>query len=651
MRTHIAIALLLTTPAIAAEPTLTGVTLSAGGVAQLTYRADVTAASAPITLDVPLDQVDDLLKSLSFDDVAGPPFIRLPGRQPLTDAFRTLPFTQDALASRPALLAALVGEAVFLPAQGVEGTILAVTAFQATLPNDGGTITHHRLTIATEAGLESAVLEDTPSIALTAAPLRRQLATALAAIARQRAQDRRTLTITPAPGPARGIGLSYVVPAPVWKTSYRLTAEPGGTTARLQAYAIVENLTGRDWDGVGLTLTSGQPVLYHQALYDPVFTSRPEAPVEVANRLTPPRDEGAIPPPPPAPASPRRARSALFDAAPEAAPAPTPAPEPAAVTQATTQVEFRLPAVSATSGQSLALPILDRTIPAQRVALIQPGTDTRHPLVALLLANDGPGAFPPGLATLYEARPDMPRFVGDARLPAIQPGEQRLATFAADLAVQLQITRAADTALVTASAARGVLTIRRRERAVTTYRVATPATAGRTILLEHPARPGFTLALPQQFETTPTAYRITRAVQPGTTTDIAVVLERPIEERVVLTDAALTGLSATAWQGPLPEAVNRAIERSAALRTTLEQRRTEFAALRESRASIVDDQDRLRQNLAAVPANTELHRRYLGQLQAQEDTLATLKAQTEAAERAQADAEQSLSGYLASLTF
>ena len=647
MRTSIAIALLLATPAAAAEPVLTDVTLSAGGVAQLTYRAQVTASAEPLTLDVPLDQVDDLLKSLSFDDAAGPPSIRLPGRQPLDDAFRTLPFKQDALESRPALLATLVGEPVRLPAQGVAGMILAVTPFQAALPHDGGTTTHHRLTIATQAGLETAVLEDTAAIELTSEALRRQLATALAAIARQRAQDRRTLTITPAPGPARGIGFSYVVPTPVWKTSYRLTADPDGTTARLQAYAVVENLTGREWDGVDLTLTSGQPVLYHQPLYDPVFTTRPEAPVEVANRLTPQRDEGAIPPPPPAPAAPRRASAALFDAARES----EPAPGPAAVTQAATQVEFRLAGISATAGQSLALPILDRTIPAQRVALIQPATDTRHPLVALLLANDGPGALPPGLATLYERRAEAPRFVGDARLPAVQPGEQRLATFAADLAVRVQITRTVDTALVTASAAQGVLTLRRRERAATTYRIATPAGSGRTIMLEHPTRPGFTLVEPRRSETTPTAYRITRAIPAGATTDVEVVLERPVQEQVVLTDAALNGLRATAWQGPLPDAVRGAVERAAALRTALEQRRNQLAALRETRTGIVDDQERVRQNLAAVPVNSELHRRLLGHLQAQEDALAALATRTEQAERELVEAQRSLDAYLAALTF
>uniref|UniRef100_UPI0013D8B7A8 DUF4139 domain-containing protein n=1 Tax=Acinetobacter baumannii TaxID=470 RepID=UPI0013D8B7A8 len=81
----------------------------------------------------------------------------------------------------------------------------------------------------------------------------------------------------------------------------------------LQGWATVENLSGQDWKDVELTLVSGRPVAFRQALYEAYYVKRPEVPIEVAGRLMPSVDRGGVdaserlkaappPPPPPAPA-------------------------------------------------------------------------------------------------------------------------------------------------------------------------------------------------------------------------------------------------------------------------------------------------------------------------------------------------------------
>src|SRR4051812_1001368 len=166
---------LIATTAQAADPALTRVTLSSGGVGQFEYAAEVDGA-ATVPLDVPLAQVDDLLKSLRVDDVAGTPSVRLPGREPLSESFRTLPFGPEALGSPEALLRTLVGESVRVPGPGISGTIVAVNDVEIVLPNQGGTLTRHRLTIATTAGVESVVLEEVQGIEFTSEMLRGQIA-------------------------------------------------------------------------------------------------------------------------------------------------------------------------------------------------------------------------------------------------------------------------------------------------------------------------------------------------------------------------------------------------------------------------------------------------------------------------------------------
>ena len=120
--------LAIATPA-SADPVLHRVVLSSGGVGQFEFEADVTGEGT-LRLDVPLDQVDDVLKSLVVEDAAGVvQSVRLPGQQPLSESFRTLPFKPDAFASPEALLASLVGEQVRIASVGARGAILAVSTF------------------------------------------------------------------------------------------------------------------------------------------------------------------------------------------------------------------------------------------------------------------------------------------------------------------------------------------------------------------------------------------------------------------------------------------------------------------------------------------------------------------------------------------
>lgn len=650
--------LIVASPILAAEPVLDRVTLSSGGVGQFEFTADLEGA-ATLPLAVPLDQVDDLLKSLRVDDPAGGlPSLRLPGRELLAESFRSLPFGPAAFDSPEALLGALIGEAVRVPAAGITGHILAVTPFDSTLPDNGGTLTRHRLTIATDTGIATAVLQDVPGVEFESEPLRRQIASALTAIAAQRVQDRRTVRLTLGDGGRRSVRFGYVVPAPVWKASYRLTIPDGDAPgpAALQGFAVVENLSGQEWRNVEVLLTSGQPVLYHQPLYEAVFTTRPEAPVEVPNRITPPLDAGAVPlqaaqqlaPPPPSPPmapAPFARRLQETDAA--------SAPPPSEIRQSVAQVEFRLAGrVTAASGETMLLPIVSHMIPARRVALFQPDADPHHPLVALLLANDGAGALPPGLVTLFERRADgSAGFIGDARLPVLQPGAERLLSFAADLAVSIDTSQGADSKITSGRAASGVLELLRRERATTTYRITTQAGPGRTVLIEQPRRDGWSLVEPSgDVGLTPTQYRISRAIPPGVTETVEVVLERPRSERVVLADAGTTRLLAMAEEGRLAPELRAAMTRAAGLRTELDRRSAAARTLTDRRAALVADQDRVRKNLAAVPANSELQRRFLGQLQQQETQLAILQAQADAAQRAADEADAALKDYLATLT-
>src|SRR5580704_8667880 len=94
----------------------------------------------------------------------------------------------------------------------------------------------------------------------------------------------------------RAVRVGYVIAVPLWKPTYRLSlpADPSTQTARLQGWAVLENFSGVAWQGIELTLLTGDPVTFRQALYESYYVPRQTVPVEAGNRVLPPPDAGTV---------------------------------------------------------------------------------------------------------------------------------------------------------------------------------------------------------------------------------------------------------------------------------------------------------------------------------------------------------------------
>ncbi len=86
------------------------------------------------------------------------------------------------------------------------------------------------------------------------------------------ADARRTVTLA-LDGRAHDLLVGYTVETPIWRPSYRLVFN--GATAQVQAWGIVQNLSGEDWRGVRLSLVAGSPVSFRSELATPVIPVRP----------------------------------------------------------------------------------------------------------------------------------------------------------------------------------------------------------------------------------------------------------------------------------------------------------------------------------------------------------------------------------------
>lgn len=657
----------------AEEPALRRVLLTSGGVGYFEHEARVTG-DAELTLSVPLDQVSDVLKSIVvFDERGEVGQVSLPGREALSDVFRDLPFSQGDLGSMVSLLEALRGAEVRIAAPGAtfEGRLVSVTEETETRP-EGGRVTRHRIAVNTTEGMRQAILEDTTSILFLDERLQAQLDQALAAMGAQGERQQRALSIRVQGEGERVVRIGYVVEVPLWKASYRLALGQQPDEALLQGWAVVENMSGKEWKGVDLTVASGNPVTFRQALYDAYYVTRPEVPVEVLGRILPRMDVGAIE----APARGEvRLREGFMAAsldggrgggadAEAAAPAPQPPPSlaelvTAAGTQTMSQVVFRFPEpVDLDAGQTLLLPMVDDPISIERVSLYQQATHPLHPLLSVRLTNDTDTDLPPGAVSIYERLPgggDL-TYLGDAQMGSLPVGEDRLLSFAVDLKVRVDREDQRSTTLTRASIAGGILHVTRTERRETTYTVAGARDAGeepRVVVLEHPRISGyeFKLLAPEgaTVSETPEAVRIRTEVPAGETVTVRVALDRPIYERFQLLTISPSDLAVFVSASQLSESDRATLARIQELQREVAAREAAAARLEQERAAIVADQARIRENLRSVPPESDLHRRYLATLEAQEDRLEALRGEAEAAQAAVQAAREALASFIRGL--
>ena len=638
--------------AASAELPLKQVILSNSGLAQFTHAGPVTGNST-IELPVRLDQVDDILKSLTVFDRAGAVgTVSLPGKTPLPELFRDLPFGPEALNSSPDLLNALVGSEIEISGPvNAKGRVFRVVREQVALPNNGGTTARHRLTLMTPAGLTQAILEEVTELRFSDPQTRQQIERLLAGLTENRAKDRRTLSVGFLGEGARDVAISYVVAAPVWKTAYRIVLPKDGgkdgAKARLQGWAVVENLTGGDWKEVELTLVSGNPVALRQPLYTALFASRPEVPVSAGTRVMPRRDDVQEKAAPPAPqarfnadriagalaAPQRRTRSVPAMAAPApAAPAtagPAAAPANAAsAEEAATQLLYRFPAkLSLATGHTMMVPFIDREVPVTRIWLYQPDVVPNRPLAAVRLKNDGESALPAGLVTAFEKSADgSTGFVGDALLPLTPKDATRLATFAVDTRTAIRRDDRGIVQTMLGKALNGTLTVQTRSTRTIDYEVTAPPDEDRDILVEEERVAGWTpVAATKGVEETPTRYRHTIAAPKGKTTKASFTTERLDSEQIVLTeldvDDMLVRIRGLENESPALKAL---VAKLTALVEDMNKAQAQRSQLESERVRIGRDQERVRDNLRSVGQASDLGRRYLTTLKTQEDRLADI---------------------------
>lgn len=586
---------------------VTSITLSTGGLAEIHRKAAVDA-SGRLLLEAPLEQVNDILKSLVvLDEKASVRRVSLAGPGPLSETFRDLPFPADDLASMPRLLRELRGTRVRIggPARH-EGVVLGVE----TVPLANGA-QRSLLGLMDDAGvIRRVALGERTSVEVLDGELRSRMSAALDALGSAASETSRRISVLLEGAAGRDIELSYVVAAPVWKTSYRVVLDGKGE-ARLQAWAILENASGEDWDDVRITLESSAPVTLSQRLHDRYWKERDELPVAIDDVGLPPEDAGTV-----AAAIPNQGRSSakapnaafVREVADVAAAAPMiqamstmARAENASAAEREFSATFVLDGKhDVAHGDTAAIPIIDADVKAEALSFWREDRGSPHPVAAVSLGNDTGTSLPAGILTVYE---DGGGYVGDAALSGLPVGETRMASFALDRKVAVTREDHGEQELFEIKASRGLLTTKTLYREKVEFVVDGANDGARTVVIEVPKRDGWSFASESLDAETATAYRLKVGLAAGGSARVAGTFERSGAESYRLADLSLDRIAywgSAAIDAELKAGLSdlaRAKRTEATARRAYDRKRGEYEALAEA-------QSRTRDNLRAVAEGT-----------------------------------------------
>ncbi|MGA5467075.1 hypothetical protein [Mycobacterium sp. NPDC050041] len=397
------------------RPRVTRLVMYKHGVAYL-ERSGPAAGS--FELSFRRGDMNDVLKSLAVGVAGGAAAFGGVGFETPSDADalladRNLLLTPGAALS--GLLEAVRGRTVEVTAEGGahRGEVIGVDE------TDGGTAPPQRLLVLRtgEGALRLVDLAGVRGIDLVEEPSRDDLGYLVERSRAATAGEQRTVAVR-LDGAADAVRVSYVVPAPVWRVSYRLMCD--GAAVTLLGLAIVHNPVDEELTDVALTLTTGQPVSFDIDLYHGKWVRRTV--VEEEDRLaSAPAPSGA-----PMPVRAMMAREMAYaDGAEDA--------DYSETGDRGEHFEYRLtaPVTLARGGSAMVPMVTTRLEDARRERVWRDGSGSA-PDIVLVFTNTTGVVLEEGAAVVY----DDGSYAGEAMLPYTARGAQLRLTFAKDLAVR-----------------------------------------------------------------------------------------------------------------------------------------------------------------------------------------------------------------------
>ncbi len=642
------------------------------------YFEAATSVEGVATADLTfrIEQINDILKSLVLRDLDGGTIaaVQYPSRDPIEKTLRSFGVDITGKPTLGNLLDQLRGVKVEIQSvQPITGSIFGVEKRKSTTEHGGTTETEY-LTLLTPEGLRSFALESIGGVKILDAKVDGELQKALAALALAHDADKKSVTLNFNGQGKRRVLVSYILETPIWKTSYRLGLRKDAKPF-LQGWAIVDNATEQDWENVNLSLVSGRPISFTMDLYQPLYIPRPEEQLALYGSLRAPSYDADVEKPSPE-AKPAIRRPAAKDAPggsygnarlrsmTEASVSDEEAKsfdmrsntmrfeatgvQSLATAQSAGELfEYKIAApVTLKRQQSAMLPIVTEEIDGEKLSVWNISTHPKHPLNAIKLKNTSKLFLMQGPVTVF----DDGVYAGDAKLPDLRSGDDRLIGYALDLATEVNVKKSSLPDEVTQlTIVKGVLHLTRKYVDERTYTVQNKGESAKSVILEHDTS-GWDLVEPKEpYEKTTSLARFKVDVPASETKVLPVRMETGRGETVILTGLNSDQIEFYIRMKVISEPVKKALARLIELRAALDDTRRETSRLNNEIESISTEQSRIRENMKVLSQNSDVYRRYEKKLGEQESRIEKLRTDIAASIDKERTQQKTMEDFLMSL--
>jgi hypothetical protein len=306
--------------------------------------------------------------------------------------------------------------------------------------------------------------------------------------------------------------------------------------------------------------------------------------------------------------------------------------------------------ISLARQKSALLPIVGKEVEGTRVSIYNPAVQPKHPLLGLRFKNTTGLHLSQGPITVFEGS----TYAGDTRVLDVQPGEERLVSYAIDLGTEVITQPGPGSSRITSvRAVKGVVTTVTKVREERTYKIANRSEQDRTLLIEHPNRTNQQFKLVETakpVEETAEVYRFKTEVKAGAEATFKVAEERDISASVALSNSPDEQIRYFMSLTEATPALKQKLAEALKLKGTWDAHKRDLAQVQADLNRLSGDQDRIRKNLRETPREAEVYQTYLKKLSEQEKEIDDLTARQKKLMGAEFEARKAFENYLVNLT-
>lgn len=470
-------------------------------------------------------------------------------------------------------------------------------------------------------------------------------------------KDRKALSVSLSDEGEHDLFIAYSIPAPIWKTSYRLVMnEP---RIMLQGMAIVDNVQEEDWNDVQIVLVSASPISFIQPLYDPVQPERPRIAAQGNQSSGPVLAERA-----------QKREEKLMARKAKAAPMQMAAMAPGAAGMVANEAwggaadnfvdavaasapgaaamfaegmaqglevessekgelfEYRISKpVTIPRNSSALIPIVQQDIEGERISIYNETKNQKFPHAAIRFVNTTGLTLESGPVTIMEG--DL--YAGEALLDIVKPDDKRFLLYAVDQACPVVVrSKSISRPYWRARALNGVVYVDYRLCNEKVYELENLANQKKVVFVEHRYSEQWKLVsdtIPA--ETTQNFYRFRVEIDAKKASSLTVSEESETFMQIWIGEAGNLDVKRMEWlcaqnfiNAEFAKFIKQLIEKNNEMRSLHERLALEQQMLNQ----YAEDQARARENLKTIGANNERYRKIIDNA---EDHIAASRAKVQ----------------------